>query len=117
MDDLTCLSNLMRFPMAAESELDCRPASQEDQIEAYRNVFSCWPHADTLDEHIARRLASPQHSRARWFVGRADGKVVVSLGCYPMKYLLRNEPIEGIAIGAVHTVPEYRRRGLAARLL
>jgi predicted N-acetyltransferase YhbS len=97
--------------------LDCHPATQAERIQAFKNVFDVWRHADTLEDHLAKRLASPQHSRAEWFVGCLGERVVASLGCYPMQFSMRGDSAKGIAIGAVHTVSDCRGQGYAAKLL
>ena len=99
------------------NQLQCHPAAPAERIQAFKNVFEVWRHADTLEDHLTKRLASPQHSRAEWFVGCLGERVVVSLGCYPMQFILRGDLVKGIAIGAVHTVPDCRGHGYAAALL
>jgi predicted acetyltransferase len=43
--------------------------------------------------------------------------VIVSLAAYPLQFHLRGAVVDGCAIGSVHTLAEFRRRGLAAELL
>ncbi len=97
--------------------LDCHSASSEERIQAFQNVFDVWPHALALKEHLTKRLASTQHQRAEWFVGCLGERVVTALGCYPLRFHLHGERMEGFAIGSVHTVPDCRGRGFAPRLL
>ncbi|GAB4144326.1 MAG: hypothetical protein Tsb009_15960 [Planctomycetaceae bacterium] len=101
---------------AMHDQLDIHLASDAERIEIYRNVHDVWGRGFSLDEHVQRRLESVQHNRARWFVGCVAGRVVTSLGCYPLEFQLRGQVVPGMAIGAVHTVEEFRGRGLAPRL-
>lgn len=96
--------------------LDVHAASQSERLDAYRNVHEFWGRGLSLDEHLERRLQSPQHNRAKWHVGCLDGRVVASLGCYSLKFRVRGAEVSGIAIGSVHTMPEFRGRGFAAEL-
>jgi predicted N-acetyltransferase YhbS len=98
-------------------DLDCHPASPDERVAAYRNVFDVWPYAQTLDEHVRRRLASVQHNRAAWFVGTAGGRVVTALASYELEFRVRGRVVPGIAIGSVHTLAECRGRGFAPRLI
>jgi predicted N-acetyltransferase YhbS len=97
--------------------LDIHPASREELIAAHRNVFDIWSKGLPMEEHVRYRLNSPSHSRATWFVGTVDGRVVTSLGCYPVRFCLRGQEVPGIAIGSVYTVDEFRGHGFAPRLL
>lgn len=99
------------------ADLDIHPASPAELESAHRNVFDIWSKGLPIDEHVRYRLNSPSHSRATWYVGVADGRVVTSLGCYPLDFRLRGTLSKGIAIGSVYTLPEYRGRGYAPRLL
>jgi predicted N-acetyltransferase YhbS len=103
--------------MNDSNRLHCHPATPAERIQAFKNVFDVWRHADTLEDHLTKRLASPQHNRADWFVGCLGERVVVSLGCYPMQFSLQGDLVKGIAIGAVHTVSDCRGRSYAAELL
>ncbi len=98
-------------------KLDIHPASSEERIQIYRNVFEFWPMAPRLEEHLRLRLNSAKHERAHWYAGCLDGKVVASLGCHPLKYHFEGQEVDGFSIGSVHTVPEYRRRGFAAEVM
>ncbi|MDP6443182.1 MAG: GNAT family N-acetyltransferase [Pirellulaceae bacterium] len=98
-------------------QVDFHIASPEERLAAFENVHEFWGNGRTLAEHIAWRLASPQHQRASWCVGVVDGRVAASLGSYPMQYRVAGEVVRGIAIGAVHTLPEFRGHGLAPRLM
>lgn len=99
------------------SDLQIHPASPAELIEAHRNVHDIWSKGLPIDEHVRLRLNSPSHSRATWYVGCLEGKVVASLGCYPLGFQLRGRPLRGIAIGSVYTRNEVRGRGFAPRLL
>lgn len=98
-------------------QLVCSYANEDQQLAAYRNVHEFWSGGRSLEEHLKWRLASPQHNRAKWCVGCLDGQVVTSLGCYPLQLHWDGEIIAGILIGAVHTLPAFRGRGYAPRLL
>ncbi len=97
--------------------MDIHPASPDELVAAHRNVFDIWSLGRPLDEHLRYRLNSPSHSRARWYVGTLDGRVVVSLGCYPIAFRVHDQRVPGIAIGSVYTLGEFRGRGFAPRLL
>ncbi len=97
--------------------LDMQPASEEQRLAAYRNVFDVWSGGLSMEEHLARRLRSPQHNRAKWFVGCVAGRVVASLACYPLRFHLHGRSVAGMAIGSVHTLAEFRGRGFAPKLI
>ena len=92
-------------------------ADDEQRLAAYRNVHEFWDGGRTLEDHLAWRSTSPQHNRARWYVGCLEGEVVVSLGSYPVQLRIGSQETEGIMIGAVHTLPEQRGNGFAPALL
>jgi GNAT superfamily N-acetyltransferase len=93
------------------------PASEAERPEVFRNVHDVWGRGLPVEEHVRRRLASVQHNRAVWHCGTIGGRVVVSLGCYPLSFHVEGRVASGFAIGAVHTVADHRRRGYAARLI
>lgn len=97
--------------------LDIHPASPEERLQCYANVYEFWPMASSLEEHLRLRLESPKHQRAQWYAGCLGDKVVASLGCFPLSYYLDGRELEGFSIGSVHTRPEYRRRGFAAAVM
>ena len=99
------------------TELRIHPASESERLQAYRNVHEVWNGGLSLDEHVERRLKSIQHNRAQWFVGCVNDKVVTSLGTYPLRFRLDDRIVSGIAIGAVHTVAEFRGQGFAPQLI
>ena len=99
------------------NDLDIHLASHEEMVAAHRNVFDIWSKGMPLDEHVHHRLNSPSHVRARWFVGTLGGRVVTSLGCYPVSFWILGEELPGIAIGSVYTLTEFRGCGFAPRLL
>src|SRR5262245_3080510 len=99
------------------SALDIHPASPDELTAAHANVFDIWNKGLPLEEHLRYRLNSPKHTRAAWFVGSLDGRVVVSLGCYPLVFRLLGQDVPGIAIGSLYTVKEFRGRGFAPQLL
>ena len=92
-------------------------ADDDQRLAAYRNVHEFWDGGRTLEDHLAWRLVSPQHNRARWYVGCLEEEVVVSLGSYPVRFRLGTEQTDGIMIGAVHTIPTERGNGFAPALL
>lgn len=107
-------------------ELDIHPASEAERLAAYRNVHDVWSRGLPMEEHLAWRLQSVQHNRARWFVGCVQGEVAVSLGCYAIEFSLITPSVDGAAqrrivpgiqIGSVHTPAAYRGHGFAPRLI
>ena len=97
--------------------LEMHLADDGERMQAFENVHEFWDGGRTLEEHLAWRLQSAQHLWADWYVGCLDGRVVTSLGAYPLRFRTVDAVWDGIAVGAVHTVPEFRGRGLAPRLL
>ena len=97
--------------------LEIHPASEPERIQAFRNVHDVWGGGVDLETHVRHRLQSVQHNRATWFVGCLGGRVVTSLGCYPMLFCLNGRVVPGIALGAVHTRAEWRGRRFAPRLI
>ena len=98
-------------------ELECRVADFAEKRAAFANVFEFWPMAETLEEHIERRLQSPQHQFAEWFTGTVKGEVMVSMGCFPQQFRFGETVADGFAIAAVHTRPEARGNGFAPQLI
>lgn len=97
--------------------LDVHPADETEKRAAFRNVHDVWGRGLSVEQHVQRRLASVQHNRAQWFVGCCGGEVAASLGVYPQRFRCRGAVVPGIAIGAVHTRAEFRRRGFARELV
>lgn len=97
--------------------LEIHAASPDELVAAHRNVFDIWSQGLPLEDHVQSRLNSPKHRLATWYVGRLDGRVVVSLGCYPLRFQIRGAEVSGIAIGSVYALAEYRGRGFAPQLL
>lgn len=102
---------------ATPDQLEIQPASPEQREASFRNTHDVWSRGLSLEEHVAYRLKSPLHNRAQWFVGTLDGRVVTSLACHPLEFQLRGSKLAGFAIGSVHTLAAFRRRGFAPRLL
>lgn len=100
-----------------DSSLDCHLATPAEREAAYRNVSDVWSMGLSPEEHLRRRLTSPKHQSARWYVGCLDGQVVTSLGAYPLELRIHGHVLPSVAIGSVHTLPAFRGRGLAPRLL
>lgn len=109
-------AGLRRRAFMTES-LDIHPASPEERLQCYENVHEFWPMASSLEEHLRLRLASPKHQRAQWYAGCLGGRVVASLGCFPLKFHIDGREVAGFSIGSVHTRPEYRRRGFGAAVM
>jgi GNAT superfamily N-acetyltransferase len=99
------------------TSLDIHVASPDELAAAHRNVFDIWSKGLPLEEHIRFRIESPKHRLATWYVGTVDGRVVVSLGCYPITYAYRGRLVPGFSIGSVYTVDEFRGRGFAPQLM
>jgi GNAT superfamily N-acetyltransferase len=99
------------------ARLDIHAASPEEQAAAHRNVHDIWSKGLPPAEHVAARLASPKHRLATWYVGTLEGRVVVSLGAYPLRFVLRGERLRGFAIGSVYTVPDCRGHRYAPQLI
>ncbi len=95
----------------------CQEASPEDKAIAFEQVHVAWPHAADRSEHLKLRLASPQHQRAAWFVGKLDGEVVTSLGAYPYQLFGPDEHRSARVFGAVFTPPAARGHAHAKHLL
>lgn len=101
----------------ATDTLDIHPASPVELVAAHTNVFDIWSRGLPLEEHVRYRIESPKHRLATWHVGCLDCRVVVSLGCYPLRFWIRGTEAPGIAIGSVYTLAEFRGRGFARQLL
>ena len=98
--------------------LDVHSATDDERRQMYRDTYGMWGRKDlAVEEHVAWRMQCPQHARARWYVAQLDGRTVASLGAYPLMFRLGDRLVRGIAIGAVHTRPDFRRRGFAPQLL
>ena len=97
--------------------LELRLASESELPAIFAKVHEFWGRGLELQEYVTQRLASPQHRRARWYVALRGETIVSSLGCYPIEFYRGGRPSQGIAIGSVHTRPEYRGQGAAAELL
>lgn len=103
--------------MTETGPLVCQRANDDQRTAAFRNVHEFWGRGLSVQEHLQQRLASPQHAFATWFVGTIDGRVVASLGGYPWQVNVRATTVKAVAIGAVHTLPEFRGRGYAPQLM
>jgi predicted N-acetyltransferase YhbS len=97
--------------------LDIHPASREELVAAHSNVYDIWSKGLGLEEHVRARVDSPSHRRATWYVGTIEGRVVTSLGCYPLRFRVRDDNLMGVAIGSVYTVSDFRGRGFAPQLI
>lgn len=97
--------------------LDCHPANDAQRADAFRNVHDVWSFGLSPEAHLARRLGSVVHRRARWFVGTLAGQVVTALGCHPLQLRIRGQRLPAAGIASVHTLAEFRGRGFAPRLI
>ncbi len=98
-------------------QIDIHPANREELLAAHANVHDVWSQGLAMAAHIERRLTSPHHQRANWFVGTLEGRVVTSLAAHPFEFRIDGLLEPGIGIASVHTLAEFRGRGLAPRLL
>jgi len=97
--------------------LNIHPASHEELLAAHGNVHDIWSKGLSLEEHLRYRLNSPSHRRACWIVGCLEGRVVTSLGCYPMQFRIAGQELPGISIGSVYTLGDFRGCNFAPQLL
>lgn len=92
-------------------------ATPDLQVTFYRMVHEVWPfHAD-IDEHVRLRLASIQHQRATWFVGRVNGEVACGCCTYPFEMYGPGGIRPVRAFGTVFSSRAYRGQGLTTQLL
>jgi predicted acetyltransferase len=98
-------------------KLDLHVASADERAQAIRNVHDIWPADPDPDEHVRRRLGSPKFDNATWYVGTLDGRVVAACGCYHVSVRINDAVERASAIGSVHTLPEFRGRRFAPRVL
>ncbi|SMF20953.1 GNAT family N-acetyltransferase [Pseudobacteriovorax antillogorgiicola] len=97
--------------------MEIRAANQSELASVFATVHEAWPHHEDLNTHVSRRLASPQHQYATWYVVKIKDRIAASLGAYPMSFQAGGRVINGIAIGAVFTVKSQRKQGLAFKLI
>jgi predicted acetyltransferase len=97
--------------------LDLHEASTDERAQAFRNVHDVWPVDPDPEEHLRRRLANPKYANATWYVGTLDRCVVAACGCYHVSVCVDGVVEPACAVGAVHTLPEFRGRGFAPRVL
>src|SRR5580704_1803595 len=97
--------------------LDLHEASADERAQAFRNVHDVWPVDPDPEEHLRRRLANPKYANATWYVGTLDGRVVAACGCFHVSVCIDGVVEPACAVGAVHTLPEFRGRGFAPRVL
>jgi len=98
--------------------LDIHLATEAERAQVFRDTYAIWGRPGLgIEEHVQWRMSSPQHTRATWYVGCVENHPVTSLATYPLQFQRRRRIEQGIAIGAVHTVDEYRGRGFATQLL
>jgi|GEM_PF-6033059 hypothetical protein len=97
--------------------LECAVADDLEIQEAFRQVHAVWPHDPDPARHLALRLASIQHQRATWFVGKKAGRVVTSLGAYPYHAFGPDGLRPVRVLGAVFTLATERAHGYAGQLI
>lgn len=97
-------------------EISIHPASDDEKLAAFRNVHEFWGGGLSQQEFVSRRLASAKHQRARWWVLTVDDEVVSSLGCFELEFFVEDRVLPGFGICSVHTRPEHRGQGYAAKL-
>lgn len=97
--------------------MDIHEASPDELREAHQNVFDVWSKGLSLEAHLERRMTSAHHNWARWYVGLVDGKVVTALAAHPLELAVDREVLPAIGVASVHTLAEFRGRGLAPRLI
>jgi predicted acetyltransferase len=97
--------------------LELHAASAVERAQAFANVHEVWPSDPNPEEHLRRRLANPKYENATWYVGTLDGRVVAACGCYHVSVRIDGVVEPACAVGAVHTLPEFRGRGFAPRVL
>lgn len=98
-------------------QLDCHQASHEEKCAAFANVYEFWGNDMPLEQYVQWRLNSIHHQRAIWYVGTVGNAVVASLGVFPMFLSDHGDVNPAMFIGAVHTHPDFRKRGYAAELI
>ena len=98
-------------------QLDCHLADEAELKAACGNAHECWGEGHSFEEYVDWRMQSAQHSRASWYVGCVDDRVVTAMGAYPIVVRAGGHSCPGYGIGGVHTLPKVRRRGYAAKLL
>lgn len=99
------------------SPFELREADETDLPAIFAKVHEFWGRGQTLDAYVAQRMASPQHRRARWYIASRGDTMVSSLGAYPIAFHRQGHVVSGMAIGSVHTRPDYRGQGGAPALL
>jgi predicted acetyltransferase len=97
--------------------LDLHAATAEERTQAFRNVHDVWPADPDPDEHVRRRLGNSKFDNATWYVGTLGGRVVGACGCYHVSVRIDGAVERASAIGSVHTLPDFRGRGFAPRVL
>jgi predicted acetyltransferase len=97
--------------------LELHAASAAERAQAFANVYKVWPSDPNPEEHLRRRLANPKYENATWYVGTLSGRVVAACGCYHVSVRIDGVVERACAVGAVHTLPEFRGRGFAPHVL
>jgi predicted acetyltransferase len=99
------------------TDFDLHAANPDERAQAFANVHEVWPSDPNPEEHLRRRLANPKYENATWYVGTLNGRVVAACGCYHVSVCIDGAVERASAVGAVHTLPEFRGRGFAPRVL
>ena len=98
-------------------QLDCHLADDAERVAAFSNAHEWWGEERSVEEYVEWRMQSVQHARASWYVGCVDVRVATSIGVYPIVLRAGGQSCSGYGIGGLHTLPEFRRRGYAAKLM
>ncbi len=98
------------------TDISFHRADRDEKIEAFEHSHESWGDDAPCAQWVERRLDSPRHQRADWWVLTVDDEVASSLGCYELDFCHRDATVDGIGIGAVHTAPDERGKGYASRL-
>jgi predicted acetyltransferase len=109
--DLDCTQRDLHAGLALHA------ASPDERAQAFANVYEVWPAGPDPEAHLRRRLTNPKYENATWYVGTLAGRVVAACGCYHVSVCIDGVVERACAVGAVHTLPEFRGRGFAPRVL
>jgi len=99
------------------SDLELSQANEEERAAIFAKVHEFWGGKFTVEAYVERCLKAPHMRRATWYLGRAQGEIVTSLGAHPTTFCIDGVPVEGFSIASVHTRPHDRGRGYAPRLI
>jgi GNAT superfamily N-acetyltransferase len=97
--------------------LDVHAANAAEREQAFANLHDSWGRGLAPKEHLRWRLANVKHQNAVWYVGVLEGHVVTGCGAYEFELRIDGDLHRACAFGEVHTLPAFRGRGLAPRLI